>query len=142
MKNPYLDLNENSFWKKGVVEKRPESLEEIYKKKFSINRKDKIATAGSCFAQHVSRSLKSNGFNVINKESSDYSANHGNIYTVAQLLQLTKESIHEVPIDNIAWEKDGEYVDALRQEHSHLRLKITKTYRKNVLNIFKHLDQS
>lgn len=114
MKNPYLGLDGSFFWKKAVVEKTPESLKEIYKKKFSIKRTDKVATAGSCFAQHVSKSLKSNGFNVINKESSDYSANHGNIYTVAQLLQLTKESIHEVPIDNVAWEKDGEYVDALR----------------------------
>ena len=114
MKNPYLGLSDKSFWKKAVAEKEPESLANIYRKKFSINHSDHIATAGSCFAQHVSRSLKKNGFKVLDKESSDYSANYGNIYTVAQLLQLTKESIGEIPITDIAWEKDGNFVDALR----------------------------
>ena len=114
MKNPYRGLSDKSFWKKAVVEKNPESLDNIYKKKFSISHSDHIATAGSCFAQHVSRSLKSNGFKVLDKESSDYSANYGNIYTVAQLLQLTKESIGGVPIEDIAWEKDCNFVDALR----------------------------
>ena len=114
MDNPYLGLGDKSFWKKAVTNKKPESLEQVYTKKFSISPSDHIATAGSCFAQHVSRSLKSNGFKVLNKESSDYSANYGNIYTVAQLLQLTKESIGETPIRDIAWEKDGEFIDALR----------------------------
>ncbi|WP_250398773.1 GSCFA domain-containing protein [Synechococcus sp. MU1648] len=114
MNNPYLGLSDKSFWKKAVAEKRPESLDNIYTKKFLISQSDHIATAGSCFAQHVSRSLKSNGFKVLDKESCDYSANYGNIYTVAQLLQLAKESIGEIPISNIAWEKDGNFIDALR----------------------------
>ena len=114
MNNPYLGLTDKSFWKKAIVEKTPTTLNNIYTKKFSISQSDKIATAGSCFAQHVSRSLKSNGFKVIDKESSDYSANYGNIYTVAQLLQLTKESISAIPIADIAWDKDGRFIDALR----------------------------
>ena len=114
MNNPYLGLTDKSFWKKAIVEKTPTTLNNIYTKKFSISQSDKIATAGSCFAQHVSRSLKSNGFKVIDKESSDYSANYGNIYTVAQLLQLTKESISAIPITDIAWDKDGRFIDALR----------------------------
>ena len=113
-KNPYLSLSDKSFWKKAVVEKTPEKLDNIYRKKFKLNSMDHIATAGSCFAQHVSRSLKKNGFNVLDKEGSEYSANYGNIYTVAQLLQLTRESISESPLPNIAWEKDGQYIDALR----------------------------
>ena len=112
--NPYIGLDDKSFWKKAVVSKTPELLDQIYKKKFTISKSEKIATAGSCFAQHVSRSLKSKGFNLIEKENSEYSANYGNIYTVAQLLQLAKESISGIPIKNIAWEKDGKYIDALR----------------------------
>ena len=114
LNNPYLGLADKSFWKKAIVEKTPTTLNDIYTKKFSISQSDRIATAGSCFAQHVSRSLKSNGFKVINKESSDYSANYGNIYTVAQLLQLTKESIGTIPITDIAWDKEGGFIDALR----------------------------
>ena len=114
MNNPYLELGDKSFWKKAVVETTPDSLGSIYSKKFNISKLDNIATAGSCFAQHVSRGLKKNGFRVINKEGSDYSANYGNIYTVAQLLQLTKECIGESHIKDIAWERDGKYIDALR----------------------------
>ena len=33
---------------------------------------------------------------------------------MAQLLQLTKESIGESHIQDIAWERDGKYIDALR----------------------------
>ena len=95
MDNPYLKLGDKSFWKKAVVETTPDTLASIYSKKFDISNLDNIGTAGSCFAQHVSRSLKKKGFRVLNKEGSDYSANYGNIYTVAQLLQLTKESIGE-----------------------------------------------
>ena len=114
MNNPYLELSDKAFWKKAVVETTPDSLGSIYSKKFNISKLDNIVTAGSCFAQHVSRGLKKNGFRVINKEGSDYSANYGNIYTVAQLLQLTKECIGESHIKDIAWERDGKYIDALR----------------------------
>ena len=65
----------------------------------------KIATAGNCFAQHVGKHLKLNGFNVLDTEKSPnylpknkaqnfgyeiYSARYGNIYTSIQLLELTK----------------------------------------------------
>ena len=62
MNNPYLELSDKSFWKKAVVETTPDSLGSIYSKKFNISKLDNIATAGSCFAQHVSRGLKKNGF--------------------------------------------------------------------------------
>ena len=62
-----------------------------------------VATAGSCFAQHVSRSLKSAGFNFFVAEPAPtdlpenlaterhyglFSARFGNIYTPRQLVQL------------------------------------------------------
>ena len=67
-KNPYSDLHKSAFWKTGVVEENPYAIEEIYKKKFNIPPKTKIATAGSCFAQHISRHLKTNGYNVLDVE--------------------------------------------------------------------------
>ena len=127
--NPYSDLPKSAFWKTGVAQENPYSIEGIYKKKFKILPNAKIATAGSCFAQHISRHLKKNGYNVLDVEPpppglpnklhqkfgfSMYSARYGNIYTVRQLLQLTQEVAGEWNPENYIWEKDGKFYDALR----------------------------
>ena len=67
-KNPYSDLPKSAFWKTGVAQENPYAIEGIYKKKFDILASAKIATAGSCFAQHISRHLKKNGYNVLDVE--------------------------------------------------------------------------
>nr|WP_245192499.1 GSCFA domain-containing protein [Arthrobacter pigmenti] len=104
----------------------------MYSKKFSISGK-KIATAGSCFAQEIARELRKHGHTVIDKEPSPntiqirgdlekrygyglYSARHGNIYTVRQLLQLTKEAfgLFSPEPEDYIWERDGRFYDALR----------------------------
>ncbi|MBD2551085.1 GSCFA domain-containing protein [Microcystis elabens FACHB-917] len=128
-KNPYSDLPRSAFWKTGVAQENPYAIEGIYKKKFKIPPNEKIATAGSCFAQHISRHLKKNGYNVLDVEPpppglpanlhqkfgfSMYSARYGNIYTVRQLLQLAQEVAGEWTPKNYIWEKDGKFYDALR----------------------------
>ena len=129
IKNPYTNLPQSAFWKTGVAQENPNAIEGIYKKKFDIPPKAKIATAGSCFAQHISRHLKKNGYNVLDVEPpppslpkdlrqkfgySMYSARYGNIYTVRQLMQLAKEAAGEWSPQNYVWEKDGRFFDALR----------------------------
>lgn len=128
-KNPYSDLPKSAFWKTGVAQENPYAIDGIYKKKFNIPPNEKIATAGSCFAQHISRHLKKNGYNVLDVEPpppglpenlhqkfgfSMYSARYGNIYTVRQLLQLAQEVAGEWTPQNYIWEKNGKYYDALR----------------------------
>ena len=128
-KNPYSDLPKSAFWKTGVAQENPYAIEGIYKKKFDIPANAKIATAGSCFAQHISRHLKKNGYNVLDVEPpppglpenlhqkfgfSMYSARYGNIYTVRQLLQLAQEVAGEWTPQNYIWEKNGKFYDALR----------------------------
>lgn len=105
--NPYKDLHPSCYWKTGVTQENPYAINGIYKKKFDIAPSAKIVTAGSCFAQHISRHLKRNGYSVLDFEPpppslpehlhqkygySMYSARYGNIYTVRQLLQLTLEA--------------------------------------------------
>lgn len=129
MKSPYADLPPQRFWRSGVSETHPLLVENLYKKKFSIGQLDKIATAGSCFAQHVSNHLQKNGFSVMDVEpppsmlSEDvakgfgykiYSARYGNIYTVRQLLQLARDAESGAVNENEVWQKDGRYFDALR----------------------------
>lgn len=127
--HPYEGLPKGAFWKTGVAQEDPGSMEGIYKRKYLISRDEKIATAGSCFAQRISHHLKKNGYNVMDVEPpppglpeilhkkfgfSMYSARYGNIYTVRQLLQLAQEAAGDWKPCNYIWDKDGKYVDALR----------------------------
>jgi len=127
--NPYTSLPKNAFWKTGVAQETPYKVEGIYQKKFTIPPEANIATAGSCFAQHISRHLKQNGYNVLDVEPaprglpesrhqkfgfSMYSARYGNIYSVRQLLQLSQEVVGDWSPQNYIWEKDGKFYDALR----------------------------
>ena len=127
--SPYQNLPDAAFWRSGVAEVSPMSLEGLYTKKWPIRPRWKIGTAGSCFAQHISRNLRKNGYNVVDVEPapkglpadlhnkfgySMYSARYGNIYTVRQLLQLVKEVAGTYEPADVVWEADGKYFDALR----------------------------
>ncbi len=129
MKSPYSDLDSRQFWRSGVAEAHPLTVTDLYRKKFAIAGSDKIATAGSCFAQHVSNYLQKNGFSVLDVEPPPpfiseetaksfgygiYSARYGNIYTVRQLLQLACDAETKAVDTTNVWEKDGRFFDALR----------------------------
>lgn len=119
-----------AFWSRGVVASRSAVPTEIYSRKWPIARDEAIATAGSCFAQHIGRSLKAKGYRVLDLEPaplhlpssahgkfgySIYSARFGNIYTMRQLLQLAKEAFGQWEPGEIAWQgADGAWYDALR----------------------------
>lgn len=88
-----------------------------------------IATAGSCFAQHIGRALRKRNLGYLDLEPAPsfltpdeanrlgyelYTCRYGNIYTVRQLLQLFQEA-HGTrqPLDGI-WTTKGRHFDALR----------------------------
>ena len=129
MRSPYSGMPQKAFWRSGVSEQHPLTITNLYNKKFVIGEQDKIATAGSCFAQHIARHLTLNGYSVIDSEPpppglppdrataygySMYSARYGNIYTVRQLKQLTQEAFGKFKPKNAIWKKDDAYFDALR----------------------------
>jgi hypothetical protein len=68
MTSPYSALPRNSFWKTGVSEQHPLDVQGLYAKKFAIGADDRIATAGSCFAQHIGRHLKARNCTVLDVE--------------------------------------------------------------------------
>ena len=160
--NPYSELPSSAFWKSGVTQESPYSVKNIYKKKFDIKPNTKIATAGSCFAQHIGNYLKKNGYKVIDQELapkglpdnlhqkygfSMYSARYGNIYTVKQLLQLAQEVAEERKPENYIWKKNGKYFDALRpavEPEGHDTEKEVIDHRdfhiKKVKNVFTKMD--
>ena len=94
-----------SFWKTGVARSEPGAVRDIYHRKFEIAADDLIATAGSCFAQHITGKLRASGYAVMDMEPPPpwlpvqvqrahgyglFSARYGNIYTARQLLQLAR----------------------------------------------------
>ena len=127
--SPYQGLDDRAFWRAGVVEAGSYPPPDIYRPKFPITKDMPIFTAGSCFAQHVGRTLAHAGYNVIDTEPMPgwvpaelaqrhgyklYSARYGNIYTVRQFLQLLQEAFGNFKPADPVWEKDGRYYDALR----------------------------
>lgn len=127
--SPYTAQPRKAFWKLSVGNKTPTTLRELYKKKYVISPDHKIATAGSCFAQHIARNMKALGYNVMDVEPAPvgvgdvvtsaygygvYSARYGNIYYARQLLQLAQEALGLRQPTDAVWERDGRYFDALR----------------------------
>lgn len=127
--NPYDGLPKSAFWKSGVVTESPLSLEGLYAPKFRITQQDRIATAGSCFAQHIARALKGQSFQVLDAEPAPrflpealqqaygyatYSARYGNIYSATQLRQLAAEAMGQFRPQNFIWRKGAAFIDGLR----------------------------
>ena len=90
----------------------------------------KIATAGSCFAQHIARHLRNSGFNHFVVEPGHpiisasvraknnyglFSARYGNIYTSRQLLQLFQRAFGEfTPLEDVWQEEVDVFLDPFR----------------------------
>ncbi len=129
MSHPYESLRDYQFWRRAVSAVEPHRLDPVVATRFCIAREDRVATAGSCFAQHISRHLASIGFNYFVPESGEelesgerkrrgfgvFSARFGNIYTVRQLLQLLQEALGTRRATEAPWLRtDGRYIDPLR----------------------------
>jgi hypothetical protein len=129
MGSPYEALAQSAFWRTGVVGHQPDAIPSLYKRKFPITREMGVATAGSCFAQHISRNMRARGFAVIDAEPAPdglgeetasefgfgiYSARYANIYTARQLLQVAREAFGKFSPSDAVWEKDRRYYDAMR----------------------------
>lgn len=127
--NPYSALPASAYWRSAVAERAAIPDPSWCTPKWQITREDRIATAGSCFAQHIGRHLRASGYRVIDAEPAPmllpaarhmdhsygiYSARYGNIYTARQMRQLAEEAFGRSPVSREAWARDGRYVDALR----------------------------
>src|SRR5690606_14694746 len=61
--NPYRGLPHYQYWRRSIERMSIEDVDPVIHASFQIRRSDRVATAGSCFAQHVSRALRRHGFN-------------------------------------------------------------------------------
>ena len=60
--NPYEAQPPKAFWRSAVSDVSPLQLTELYTPKFDYDPQMRIASAGSCFAQHIGAQFKQRGF--------------------------------------------------------------------------------
>jgi len=128
MSNPYRSQPPRAFWRRTVSQVPPLEIGGWYEKRFSLDGA-RIATAGSCFAQHIGRRLHGHGFDRLDVEPppelldpSDhnrygygiFSGRYGNIYTTRQFLQLILRARGEFSPTEEFWCKGDGVVDPFR----------------------------
>lgn len=130
IKHPYQALPQYTRWSRVVAGQSIENVDPVVGFPFRILASDRVATAGSCFAQHIARHLKQSGFTYYVVEDGHplgaasvrekfnygvFSARYANLYTSRQLLQLFKRSYGTFqPIEDIWKMADDQYVDPFR----------------------------
>lgn len=129
MDNPYSKLAPSAFWKTGVAAHNPLEIKGLWKSKFLISTGDFVTTAGSCFAQHISRAMIERGFNWLDSEPLPvhlpkgfgrshgygvFSFRTGNIYTTSLLRQWVDAAFGIKPLHAEVWEQNGRFFDPLR----------------------------
>ena len=130
--HPYENLPDHAFWRKSVADIPGPLIDPIVAPAFQIGRDDLVATAGSCFAQHIARHLKASGFKYFVSEKAHplmplaaaeayqygtYTARYGNVYTARQLCQLFKRAYGMLVPEDVAWQRvDGKWVDPFRPQ--------------------------
>lgn len=128
--HPYKTLPEKAFWGRAVATLPPRDVDPIGRFELTITPETKVATAGSCFAQHIARHLKASGYNYFVVEPGHpilppavraqqnyglFSARFGNIYTARQLLQQFDRAFGRFEPCEEAWKRDErDFVDPFR----------------------------
>jgi hypothetical protein len=128
IRHPYQALPDSAFWRRTVAAGQP--LPTI-PARFQVSQQDRIATAGSCFAQHIGPMLRAGGFDWHIAETAhpmisadlardygygQYSARFGNIYTVRQLHQLWQRAYGLFAPQEGVWAQDGRWLDPFRPQ--------------------------
>jgi hypothetical protein len=131
--HPYLGLPDRQFWRREPGVERPGLLDPVGDVPFTVSRRDKVVTAGSCFAQHVARHLTQAGFHHLITEEPHpllpaavalnfgykmFAARYGNIYTARQLLQLLHRAygLFTPLADHWSLDEDERVVDPFRPQ--------------------------
>ncbi|MBK1636323.1 GSCFA domain-containing protein [Rhodovulum adriaticum] len=112
--SPYARLPARAFWRSAVADVGIHGMDALWRSPWTLPADARFTTFGSCFAQHISRALRSRGFNWLNCEPAPpglpdevarmfnygvFSARTGNIYTARQLLHWTRLALDPALID-------------------------------------------
>ncbi|MEI2417863.1 GSCFA domain-containing protein [Orrella sp. JC864] len=125
----YTDRPDYTFWRKGVSQLKLDQFDPVVSFPFRIEKSDKVATAGSCFAQHISRHMSAAGFTYLVTETAHpiappelaaefsygtFTARFGNLYTARQLAQLFDRAYGTFSPKEDAWTQAGRWFDPFR----------------------------
>lgn len=126
--HPYVGRPARAFWRPAVAA-APATPTDVYRPRWPVTESDRIATAGSCFAQHIGRALRDGGLRLLDVEPPPkalpvehharfgyglYSARHGNIYTARQLRQIAEQALGVRDPRPVVWARDDRFYDAQR----------------------------
>lgn len=127
--HPYEHLPDHHFWRKTVSVQSWAELGFKPETKFKLKPADRIATAGSCFAQHMAKRLATFGLAHHVVETAPafmsaerarelqygvFSARYANVYTVRQLRQLIEYAFGLRPEASPICQHEGRWFDLLR----------------------------
>lgn len=132
--NPYAGLPASAFWDRAVGSRPLFALDPMegapVPARHRISPTTRVATAGSCFAQHIARRLRTSGYTYhvaedvpaglspeegLRRQYGVFSARYGNIYTARQLRQLLDRAYGRFDPAERAWRRpDGRWVDPFR----------------------------
>jgi hypothetical protein len=130
MTHPYKDLEDFHFWHRAVTDPAPGHIDPVLRCK-SIHKGEKIATIGSCFAQHLGINIAKAGFNYFLAETCAedippalakarnygiFSARYGNVYTVKQAVQLFDRAFGQFQCGEHIWNRGSIFIDAFRPQ--------------------------
>ena len=129
MSNPYSSLPETAFWRAAVAEHHFLDIAGLWTPKVNLRQRDAVATYGSCFAQHIGRSLRDRGYRWLRTETAPkdlsaangtkfgyelFSARTANIYTATLLRQWTAWAAGEATPPNELWREGERWIDPFR----------------------------
>lgn len=128
--HPYKSLPDKAFWRRSVAGISPGDVDPVGEFALRITPETRVATAGSCFAQHIARYLGNSGYNYYVAEQGHpilpesmrtkhnyglFSARYGNIYTARQLWQLFQRAFATFTPQEPVWQVAGDnFVDPFR----------------------------
>lgn len=129
MNHPYSDLPATAFWRTGVAEIHPQEISGLWTPKFHIRPSSKVATFGSCFAQHIGNALRKRGYTWYVEETAPFgmtadsalklnydvfSCRTGNIYTTSLLSQWIGWAARDNTPPDEYWMKGDRFLDPFR----------------------------
>lgn len=131
MTHPYRDLPPQQHWTRAMSGVAPGHADPAAGAP-RIGRDERVATLGSCFAQHIARHLQASGCRYDVPEAAPpglpaeavqaqqyglFSCRYGNVYTVRQALQLFDRACSGWQPAETAWQRpDGRWVDPFRPQ--------------------------
>ncbi|MEQ8333833.1 GSCFA domain-containing protein [Nisaea sp.] len=126
---PYDSVPPHGWWRRAIADISASDINPALRGDFKITPEARIATAGSCFAQELSKAAAERGYesyvvekgplglseeNRLNFGYGLFSARYGNIYTTRQLVQLLDRAYGRFGSADRAWRGKTGYVDPFR----------------------------